>query len=129
MNKVFRQLLVAILALAIPLQGFASTTMLLCKAGHHSPMTTSMHDGHSNDHMDQSVRVEKTVKPLSHHSVSKEITKCEACGFCCNVSALVSSGEFIRVLPMPASQPDFNAITPHWPHLKGLKRPPRDLRA
>lgn len=113
-----RALLAFVLALAIPLQGFAAASMLLCGPGHAqaaAPMVASPHaaeaDAHhhgtgvahghaaSDHHASASAAIAQdapahavVVDGASKHAPAKLLTgKCSICASCCSGSAIVSA--------------------------------------
>jgi hypothetical protein len=131
-NKLLHSLIVWILLLAVPLQGFAAATMMLCApqvanaaavpgashdhqamlaaqaSGHHDQHAVSRHDGDGDKHDRQAGG------------------KCGACSACCYGAAMAPSDS----LPMSSGVPAFESIpfaAGHAPtvDLAGPERPPQ----
>ena len=112
--KCFRTLLVWLMLLAIPLQGFAAASLALCDAA-GAPAAShvaaaSMHEGHC-------------AEPDS--TAPDSPAKCSSCAFCC-VGMAIAPAFAALTSPRPlASEPIAYAamhVTAHIPG--GLERPP-----
>lgn len=108
MNRFMRCLVMWLLVLALPVQGFAASTMLLCGAGHHvaAQGAERMHDRASGS-VRKAGRVVEASEPHRHlHAAqaapthdragnqslsakhAKVTGKCSACASCCSAVAL-----------------------------------------
>ena len=138
-----------LLVFALPVQGFAASTMLLCSAGHHgtAPASKGGHDHASHGHMvthgaqvasvgsgslaqhDHAAQAtaadqESPVSPLvaKHAKVSG---KCSACAACCTVAFLPTTVVPFTV-PAPGHVlPVVELITRSGFIADGPERPPR----
>lgn len=143
MARFLRFLLACIVMFAVPVQGFASTTMLLCGdgAGHHASVTevaTSLpsstfggHDhtkhGHGTHNVHVSdLKVGDTGGPSDLKASSSNAShKCGACASCCHLVAISETAQTVFAVPLPQS-----ALTPPSAHVASLPaivpdKPPR----
>ena len=150
MNRFVRIALTLLLALALPLQGYAAGTRVHCGPNHHGqktvehvapPVPHAHADGMAHHHAQpmavadakgidgaslqdgdaDSAFVAKLGKPLTG--------KCGICASCCSTAAIVSKPV---VLALPAAPPVYD-ISPLEPDAGftpgGLERPPRQILA
>lgn len=119
MSRLWRALVLCILAVALPLQGVAAATMLHCAAGRVHDVAAHVHEAAAHDHhAASSGSIDK-----AHSSGVKQT--CSACAACCMGLALIP-----RYSPLPADEP---ASQPQPAVEKspvsfissGLERPPR----
>jgi hypothetical protein len=96
MRRLLRAFLMGMLMLAVPLQGIAATTMLLCGPGHggasHASAEPAMHAHgahHDADAADETSGLEAKGK-------------CSACASCCSAVALLACRRFRRQNRPPA---------------------------
>jgi hypothetical protein len=134
MIATYRHLLAALLLLAIPLQGYAASTMLFCKSGHHSQISSAENSARASQHSDHGTHAGATSQSPDHHGGAKTAAgekpaTCSACSLCCNLTVLVSSIEALGVSVDHAALQPLQVSPPSNPSLKGLKRPPRALLA
>lgn len=130
-----RLLLTWFLVVAVPLQGFAATSMVVCQAGQHSE-AVAIEDHHpamqdsamampmAHHHVAAATSLAKSADPHGHHK-GHAVTKCSVCGACCTSTAVLSgfsvfsptfaADYFASFVPTPV--PAFIAA--------GLERPPR----
>ena len=136
MTRVWRFVLMCLLGVALPIQGFAAYGMAGCGSGHHgAPLFRAEqghHDdvasGHGHDHAHGLSLADSSPHEHSHGNPFKP-DKCSACASCCSAMALVS---------LPAVPPSI-ALTDHFAPLEtsgvavflneGLERPPRIVLA
>jgi hypothetical protein len=130
-KAILKIVIVWMILLAVPIQGFASATMSLCA----QPAAAAQHD-HDHESMAEDSDTSNAIAhdahaapvvqddhhPASHHHSGK----CSACASCCACAAMVPS--FLAVLPVAASSsitvPFDQQILPSVdPSL--LERPPR----
>lgn len=152
MFKRLRIVLVCLLVLALPVQGFAAATMLFCAGGHHhrvaeaigGEMTLSGHEhahGHSHvgvSHLDSHDHLASAVPDAGHdhehamgdsHSHGKSLSKldgkCSACAACCTSVALPTTLTVFQ--PMKADSPLVAVVTTSSVGFltDGQDRPPR----
>jgi hypothetical protein len=110
------------LLLAIPIQGFAAATMLLCKSGHHSEISSSQnHD----EHQAHSASAHVLDDSPSHAASPEHPKACSACSVCCNLSVLLPFFEWPGTIAESQSSIAFMGGQPHGLLLEGIKKPPR----
>ena len=119
MARVFRLLLACIVMFAVPIQGFASTTMLLCGvgAGHHASLpdvansapspALGEHDhakhGHGTHGTAPEVKAGDNVGQIEVKTSTSDVShKCGACASCCHLVAISQPAS--KVLAVPLSQ-------------------------
>lgn len=138
MSKLWRTVLTWILAVALPLQGYAVHAMAACGpahqqgqslaqvAGHHHDGAAADHEHHDHDHASSGHGShDDGAKPAK----AGHADKCSACASCCHLTAIVSTVVHFDVIP---SHPVGVATTPTAHDrvmLGGLDRPPRALHA
>lgn len=141
MSKLLQIVLAWLLAVALPVQGYAAPAMLICVPAHHQ--STSVHDHVSHDRVVGSANLAEYVSPhgdamgatdaslVPHAKAAKSAHtgKCSACASCCNAAAITSSVLFVEVIPQHAPVvamiPAGNAVDA----IGGLERPPRPVTA
>lgn len=111
------------MALLLPLQGFAATTMLLCGPAHHAPAAAAAmpHDALAHD-----------AGPgiHEHHAPAKPAGgKCSACAACCMSTAIVPATVVLPVLPVMTVYAIRSFAAPGAVISSGLERPPRSFLA
>ncbi|MDO8701151.1 MAG: hypothetical protein Q7J77_01870 [Undibacterium sp.] len=117
--------------MAIPLQGLAAASMMLCATEHHHQISTgqapqaSAHQHHAGDEMNDAnaVHTPSSDQTTVHHQVTKD--KCSSCAACCIGAAMVSTP-----LDSPVSRPPSEKIdmvfSSHFGHISDSpERPPR----
>ena len=145
MKRFVRCFVMWLLVLALPVQGFAAATMLLCGAGHHGTVqaTEGGHDHAGHMHMgaqdvsavSESVAHEHAAGASPPHEDSafspftakhaKVMGKCSACAACCTVAFLPTNAIAFaspapgRVLPVVEPTTHVGFFT------DGPDRPPR----
>jgi len=141
MRKFLQIALVWLLAVALPVQGYAAQAMLMCGPAHHQ--SAAVHDHASHDHSDASEDLADAVPSLGdatgstdasldHHTKmvkSGHASKCSACSSCCSTAAITTSVLASEVIPQHvpavATIPAGNAVET----IGGLDRPPRPFLA
>lgn len=141
MSKFWQIALSWLLAVALPVQGYAAQAMLMCGPAHHQ--RAAIHDHASHDHGDLAVDLAVFVPShsdvkgspdasLDHHAKmakSGQTTKCSACSSCCSAAAITASVHALEVIPQHvpavATIPVGNAVD----LIGGLERPPRRFLA
>ncbi len=117
MRKFVRALLIWLAVLAIPVQGFASATMLLCGPGHHAVSAatdSSMSSSHAQHHDAQVAQAEQhchdEVADMPSHDEGPSLkqlklfkAKCSACAYCCMAAFMPSSEVTVTVTHLPSS--------------------------
>lgn len=102
MKRLLQSLLVWLLLLALPFQGYASATMLPCAPARAAPMAAAHHD-HSKMLADQQAH--------GHHGAAKAPVKhqpggqCNACPACCPANLMATSLEVASDTPHFATVP------------------------
>ena len=151
MTALVRILVVWLLALALPVQGFAAATMSHCAGGHHDSAAAVTAGGHDHSmHMHasdavggmpdmashdgsapsvSSVEIDKASSPAATKHPKVALSKCSACAVCCSVAYLPTA-----VLAFPPSVPVelpaiFQSPAPAAFFTDGPDRPPRLLLA
>ncbi|MDM4768299.1 hypothetical protein [Pelomonas sp. SE-A7] len=139
MSKFWRIALAWLLAVALPIQGYAAQTMLLCGPANHQSSVLEEHAGHDHDHAsmahdDATAHAKADMGSPSSDAdkaspaKAKHAGKCSLCSSCCNAAAIMTS-----VVSFAVSAPDL----PEVPTIKvsrdrvmvgGLDRPPRLTR-
>ena len=145
MNRFVRCVVMWLLVLALPVQGFAAATMLLCEAGHHgstqlidvahdhgSHMHEAAHDGDAMDGSGGDHQASEAVSsrdgpaftPMSAKH-GKVTAKCGTCASCCTVAFLPTTViAFIAPAPKLA-HPVVELTTRVGFFTDGPDRPPR----
>ena len=123
MTALVRLLVVWLLTLALPVQGFAAAAMLHCAGGHHdsaAAVTAGVHDHAMHMHASvavsgtpemassydesasraASVETDRTPSPAATKHPKVVLSKCSACAVCCAVAYLPTA-----VLAFPPSVP------------------------
>ena len=159
MGGSIRTLLIWLLVLAVPAQGAAAATMLMCAPNHHAGgagasvvhvqpgglSSTSTHDrshAHSNDHVQHSAAAHDhdhdhamADAPAAGEAAAPAQGmhtgqhKCSACASCCSVSAMLSP---VLAVPVPDFAPTvFSVVVPNVEAFSadGPDRPPRIILA
>ena len=137
----FRSVLMWLLLIALPVQGFAAATMLNCGPNHHrmweasvgTQVGSSEHAAHDHQHPKDVADPDEVAvvgdhadggSSLNHLSKLSKF-KCSACAACCMGVALPPSPLAFLSFP-PASAPTPNVSAPHVDFVSnGLDRPPR----
>ena len=139
MKVSFRTLMLWLMMLATPLQGFAAATMMFCEPMHQqmafNEQSSNMHETHHHDDastirhaMDDSASDQNhaTHDHENHHGAGK----CNMCSACCMLVAMTAP-DFLSVSQSPVSSqviPFFTtALRGFVP--ESLERPPRNIHA
>lgn len=140
MSKFWRIALAWLLAMALPIQGYAAQTMLLCGAADHQGSLLDEHAMHAHDHAgmvggdvtahataDDGMTAQEGAKQSP--TQTKHAGKCSVCSSCCSVVALMT-----RVVSVAVVSPDLPGVATVKPArdrvmVGGLERPPRRSRA
>ena len=132
MTRISKIILLWLLALVVPIQGYAATTMLLCNAMHdqatlsanaHATAQESVPACHHDDGVSTTTHGDK--KPVSGKHVD---TKCSACASCCvSVTLLPATLDLnpLRPAPVIVSTAPIAFFTGFIP--SGIERPPRNI--
>ncbi len=153
----FRTLIIWLLLLTLPLKGYASVSMVLCKSGvagvvaassvvlasdahlaahHHASVAESAH-GHQHEaasipgagHHALAVQAVDDSQP-SHCISDRDMSKCSNCASCCVGAAISPTFQpLASVKPLGSERIPYAAmyVTAHIPN--GLERPPHSLPA
>ena len=145
MNRVVRNFVMCLLVLALPVQGFAASTMLLCGAGHHgaAQATEGGHDHASHTPMGAQEGSAVSESPVHEHAAqaasshdgssfsplsarhAKVVGKCSACASCCTVAFLPTT-VITFTAPALSRAPAVVELTTHVGFFTdGPDRPPR----
>jgi hypothetical protein len=123
MHRFFRTLTIWIVALALPLQGYAAAAMISC-----GPMHAEMaSDHHSGAHDHHSMDADSNHHDEKSSSLAQFLKfKCSACASCCTASAAPSSAVpgLCVMQAHPEAIPFFGSFE-HSIVPDGLERPPR----
>lgn len=138
-----------LLALAIPTQGFAASTMFFCGPGHHGStaslaVTAHVHTGvpprsaSGSDHHRFSTEADTPPAPRQT-AVGGKLTsskprsstggKCSACAACCTSVAIGATALLVEVVPLVRDYAASPAEPPARLSTGGLERPPKHLLA
>ena len=145
MLRALRVSLMWLIALAVPLQGYAAAAMFACGPGHHGGTGVSQvapphgHEMHADDHPEAAAaewsdtdhhgggaspdRSEPPEAQGAGHKVSK--TKCAPCASCCVVAALPAAVMRFEPVPLVDSFVPLAQIGASSFLADGLERPPR----
>jgi hypothetical protein len=138
-NPLLRLVLTCLLALALPLQGYAAGSMLLCGPLHQGQASVGQAqpaDAHQHHaaHADEASAhaAHDAVQPDAHGAddgAGQVIAKCSLCAACCASAAIVPQAVVLGALPAQSSyvalQTEARAgFTPG-----GIERPPRAFLA
>ncbi|WP_146171925.1 hypothetical protein [Pseudoduganella armeniaca] len=131
MKALLRLLVLWLLLAGVPLQGFASATMLLCApradvTGHGTQAHDGQH-GHAGAHAGAGADHDQAQHDQGgeHHGSD---TKCASAAFCCTGAPLASAMPMPPLAPSGGSAPiPFDTTAPPAVDLAGLERPPKHL--
>ncbi|GGY89442.1 hypothetical protein GCM10007388_23690 [Pseudoduganella plicata] len=133
MKALLRILVLWLLMAGVPLQGYASATMLLCAppataAAHSAAMAHGEHDHAAmlaaQEHGDHQNQQDNQNQPGTHHGDAK----CAGAAFCCTGAPLAGAMPTAPSLPDARSAPvPFDSTAPAAVDLAGLERPPKHL--
>ena len=148
MKRVVLSFVMWLLVLALPVQGFAASTMLLCGAGHHG--TVQVSEGHDHArHIQMGAHDVSGVAESATHDIAAEASrsnedpapspsaakqakvagKCSACAACCSV-AFLPTNVIAFTAPAPSRVLPVVELTSHVGFFTdGPDRPPRLLLA
>ena len=137
MTRIWRFVLMCLLSVALPIQGFAAYSMAACGPGEHRALLSQAEQGRRHDaaasgqgheHAQGLFLADSGLHHHSHGNPSKP-DKCSACASCCSAFALASIPVVLQSL----------ALTDHFAPLEtsgvaafvseGLERPPRIVLA
>jgi hypothetical protein len=134
----FRLLLLCLMMLALPLQGFAAASMLYCgmavgQHGHSSQMEIGTShqeapDGKPTPHdhaMQNKIAHADNQSPGDHQQLPDSSHKCGVCATCCSVIAITEFRQSAKVQASPTAELAeplvlIHAVTPRLP-----EKPPR----
>ena len=123
MKKLSRHILLWILIMAIPLQGLAAASMMLCATEHHQVSAVQIQQISPHQHEQQVDVHQHTSDATAHKHAAKD--KCSSCAACCVGAALLSSYVDSPV-SRPASEKIDMVFSSHVGHISdGLERPHR----
>lgn len=121
-------LLVWLVMAAIPLQGFAAASMLLCGMGASHAPAAAEHDhakhGHDNAAGTQAKKADDTSgQPAKQLPDSSH--KCGVCASCCNSVAITESPQPVAVVHLPQAEWAELFVLIHTGPLQVPDKPPR----
>jgi len=141
MIKLLRLLIIALLALAIPVQGVVAATMLYCgpdhgpgadgahAQGNHAEVSAQADAGYGHDAREraqsQAEAPATALMTLSDAPDQSVQAKCSVCAACCNAAAIAAPVMLLSPLgaePIPALKP---STLPYSFITDGPRRPPR----
>ena len=144
MKRFVRCFVMWLLVLALPVQGFAASTMLHCGAGHHGTVQAT-EGGHDHaGHMHMGAQDVSAVSDSNAHDHAAEASpshedsafshtakhanvkgKCSACAACCTV-AFLPTNVIVFTAPAPSRALPVIELTTHAGFIAdGPERPPR----
>jgi hypothetical protein len=123
-----RRFLLWLLMLAVPWQGIAAATMLLCEPSHHRQQAAAAAAVHDHHHADAGDAHEH---PGTHTPGSADVSKskCSVCASCCPGMALLSAPLTAAVFQQHASYTVFVTTDVETVFIAGPKKPPRAFLA
>lgn len=136
MSKFWRIAFAWLLAVALPIQGYAAQTMLLCGPANHQSSVMDEHAGHEHDHAsmvhdDASAQPQADVGAAAQDAdqtppaKAKHAGKCSLCSSCCNAAALMTSVVSFTVAPPDLPEVPTIKVAHDRVMVGGLDRPPR----
>lgn len=145
MRKVFKTVLLWLLLLAVPFQGYAASAMLFCETSHHRTDTVpATHADHHHNHEQHAAHDgslisadyhQHQVADSSNHGSEKNgsqhgLSKCSACSTCCVGAAIAPTlMDFVAIPPSDPHLISFITIS-FVGHIPGrLERPPSTFLA
>lgn len=123
--------------MAIPLQGLAAASMMLCATEHHQVPVTQIpqssehqhdvgdaaHEGHQHHAQSHEADAKSSDTVTTHQHSAKD--KCSTCAACCVGAAMLTS-YFESPFSRPASEKIDMAFSSHVGHISdSFERPPR----
>lgn len=127
MARLLRIVLTWMLALALPIQGVAASTMLSCGQAHHQAALAA--HGHAAPSDGHHVHEQSAAPDDGAAAGQSAAGKCSVCANCCSVAAIAASVPSFDVVPVA---PGFGVGSFQWRAGitgGGLERPPRILLA
>lgn len=138
MSRLLRIALTWCLALALPVQGYAASTMLGCglapnTAAPAAAAAAHVHaDGAAAHHHDVTAAQAGSHAALDHDAatdVDAATTSCSVCAACCVTAAIASAMPVFDVAPLPVAFAVTAIERYHGVTTAGLERPPRTVLA
>lgn len=136
MTRVWRLILICLLGIALPVQGFAAYSMVACGPAHHSAALAQAQEAHHHGavvsgHDSEHAKVMSTADPSqeSSHASPAKANKCSVCASCCSATALPSLSVMLTSLVV---MEEFATLEPGSVAVcsgEGLERPPRIVLA
>ena len=123
--------------MAIPLQGLAAASMMLCATEHHEISATQFsqpgdhqhdvgdeaHEGHQQHAQSHEADAHSSDAVTTHQHSAKD--KCSTCAACC-VGAVMLTSYLVSPISRPSSEKIDMVFSSHVGHISdGLERPPR----
>lgn len=134
MRSTFRLLLLWLMAVALPLQGFAAAGAQHCVPMHERMQVTQAHDlGHGGHHgvaaADADGQAEAPGHSMPDPAAKTGAFKCSACAACCVALGLPASAAQLPGQPAGGLQPSAAEASAAAFLTDGLERPPRSVLA
>ncbi len=134
MRSTFRLLLLWLMAVALPLQGFAAAGAQHCVPMHERMQVMATHDpGHGDHHhavtVDADAQAEAPGHTVPESTAKTGAFKCSACAACCVALGLPASAPALPGQPADGLQPLAPEATEAAFLTDGLERPPRTVLA
>jgi hypothetical protein len=134
-----------LLAIALPVQGWAAATMAQCEMSHRHPHSARGHDATAPVHRvaaalpNAAVKLSAVAAPLHHHGPSATLPQgksagqgdhgCSACGACCSPAVMPTTARIVAD-PAPVAGWDSLAVQGCVDFVtSGPDRPPRRILA
>lgn len=129
MTTVLRYLVCCLLAIAFPIQGYASACMLFCAPGGHGAQSAGAQAQNNNGHGDVVTAAKISVDMADHSScegMDKQASgKCSACASCCHAAAITVT-ILVPIAQVARSALIESAMVCATGYItEGLERPPR----
>lgn len=140
MSKFWRIVLAWLLAVALPMQGYAAQTMLLCGPAsqqsklldvhsEHEHVHTGMVDGGSSAHATDKLNLFSKNADNVSLGEGKHAGKCSVCSSCCSFVAITTNVVSFAVVAPELPEVPTIQIAHDRVMVGGLERPPRFSRA
>ena len=134
MSKFWRIAFAWLLALALPIQGYAAQTMLLCGPANHRSSAIAEHTGQGHDHAAMahddaaahgSAETSAADADKAPPAELDHAGKCSVCSSCCSAAAIDTSVVTVAVVPPDLPEVPTIKLARDRVMVGGLDRPPR----
>lgn len=138
MTALLRVLLIAWLAVALPVQGVAAATMKFCAPAQqhqhqhqhqHRPAATSVQVDAGQHHGHGAAAAAPDAASADHGTGHPATGKCSACAACCMAAALPPAGMTLAAVEPVVEASRFTLDAYIAPDAAGLERPPKQALA